>query len=157
MFFNTKSVLRSKLSAEQIHDRLVGKHLQVHDMDFEIFEREGSLKIIPHAETVNDIKTLPITNLKFKSNGSSTDIVMKSHMRRIDEGGPTILVFFCLFLILGAAAFFFLGGKNYYLYSAILGGVGVLVLIIFMVKLNSGYYDYIRKIRKYVKSTIEVA
>jgi hypothetical protein len=137
---------------EEIKKRLIGQHVKIHNMDFEIYDKDRMLKIIPHAEQETTIRTLPITHVEFRGKGSKTDVIITSKMRKIDKGGPLILLFFCFFLL--AAALIMLlsikeDGFEVYAYPMI--AVSLLVFIIFWIRLESGYFDYIRKIRNYIK------
>ncbi len=107
MIFKRTYRYNSPLQAEDIRQRLIGKHIQVHHLDFEILEREKMLKIIPHAEDTNAVKTLPITHVEMQGAGSSgTKITLTSKPRRIDIGGPYLIVIFCLFCIVGASVLY---------------------------------------------------
>lgn len=152
MLFSRHFRYQSACSVEVIKQRLVGKHVKVHDMDFEIYEKENMIKIIPHAEQETNIKTLPITHVEFKGKGTKTEILISSKMRKIDKGGPLILLIFCFFLI--AAALIMLlsiqeDGFEQYAFPML--GVSVIVFVVFWIRLEKGYFDYIRKIRDYVK------
>ena len=78
MIFNRKYRYSSALPAEDIKSRLVGSHLQVHHLDFEVLEKENMLRIIPHAEEVNSVKTLPITHVEFGSGNKGTQVVISA-------------------------------------------------------------------------------
>ncbi len=152
MLFSRHFKYHTNLPAEEIKKRLVGKHVKVHDLDFEIYEKDRMIKIIPHAEQETAIKTLPITHVEFDGEGNRTKVHISSKMRKIDKGGPLILLTFCLFM-LGASLImlFSLKDQGFEVYAVPMLAVGLLVLIIFWIRLESGYFDYIRKIRNYVK------
>lgn len=138
---------------DDIKNRLVGKHLKVHNLDFEVSEKDLGLRIIPHAEQVTNIKTLPITHIEFKGkNDKKTQIIISSKMRKIDSGGPTLIVVFCLFMLLGAVMFFVFGKNEYASFTYTLLSISVLIFAVFWVRMEAGYFDYVRKIRDYVKS-----
>lgn len=152
MLFTRHYKYQTSCSVEDVKQRLIGKHVKIHNMDFEIYDKERMVKIIPHAEQETNIKTLPITHVEFRGKGSKTDVVVTSKMRRIDKGGPMILLIFCFFLM--AAALIMLlsikeAGFEIYAYPMI--AVSLIVFIIFWIRLESGYFDYVRKIRDYVK------
>jgi hypothetical protein len=140
------------MPAEEIKKRLVGKHVKVHQLDFEIYEKEHMIKIIPHAEQETNIKTLPITHVEFNGKGDKTQVLISSKMRKIDKGGPLILLGFCFFMLAAALIMLIsLKDEGFEVYAFPMLGVSLLVFIIFWVRLESGYFDYIRKIRDYVK------
>jgi hypothetical protein len=152
MIFNRTYRYNTPLSMEDIKQRLLGQHIQVHHMDFEITEKEKMLKIIPHAEEANGIKTLPITHVEMQGMGASgTKVIVSSKPRRIDVGGPYLIVIFCLFCILGASGFYIINPRESYWPSLAMIAVGVIIFIIFWLRMEAGYFDYTRKIRDFVK------
>lgn len=136
---------------EDIKSRLIGKHVSVHNMDFEVFEKDRMLRIIPHAEQENNIKTLPITHVELEGNGGKTKIVISSKMRKIDSGGPLLIIIFCSFLLIAAILMMLFGGKEYVHYTYIFLGISLFIFIVFWMRMESGYFDYVRKIRDYIK------
>ena len=150
MFFTRTHKYHSPVPKEEIKNRLIGKHVQIHNLDFEVFEKDQILSIIPHAEQVNDIKTLPITHVDLKEEGDKTKVVMTFKMREFDSGGPQLLVIFCAFLVVAACAFRYLSGESTGAY--IILGIDALILLLFCIRMQTGYFDYIRKIRAYIQS-----
>ena len=124
-------------------------------MDFEVYEKDQSLRIIPHAEQAEGIKTLPITRVEMKEEGNKMNVVIISKMRRLDSGGPMLLMFFCTFLIIASLILMAVDGEPKLTFSLLGAGTGILVL--FFVRMQMGYFDYIRKIRDYVKSQMDFA
>jgi hypothetical protein len=140
------------MPVEEIKKRLVGQHVRIHNMDFEIYDKDRMVKIIPHAEQETNIKTLPITHVEFKGKGNNTDVHISSKMRKIDKGGPLILMIFCFFLLASALTMLLsIKEDGFEIYAYPMIAVSLLVFIIFWIRLESGYFDYIRKIRAYVK------
>jgi hypothetical protein len=137
---------------EDIKSRLLGKHMKVHDMDFEVFEKDLMLRIIPHAEQETTIKTLPITHVELKGKGNKTQVVISSKMRKIDSGGPLLIVIFCTFMLIAALLFFLFGKEEYLSFTYTLLGISVAIFLIFWMRMETGYFDYIRKIRDHVKT-----
>lgn len=155
MIFDRTYRLQSPLSITALKDRLNLKKLTVHKLDFVISEKENVLKIIPHAEDSDNLRTLPITHINFSGNGSQgTKISLKSKPRRVDVGGPYLIVIFCLFCIVGAGLFYLINSKEYAFPSLAMVCVGLFIFIIFWIKMESGYFDYTRKIRNEVKALI---
>ena len=152
MFFSRHFRYQTTMPAEEIKKRLVGQHVKVHNMDFEIYEKERMIKIIPHAEQETNIKTLPITHVEFHGKGDKTEVLISSKMRKIDKGGPMILMTFCFFMLAAALIMLLsLKEEGFEVYAFPMIGVSLLVFIIFWIRLESGYFDYVRKIRDYVK------
>lgn len=140
------------MGADAIKAKLLGKHLKIHDLDFEVSEKEHMIKIIPHAEEIENVKTLPITHVEFNGKGASTQVVVSSKMRKIDKGGPMLIVIFCAFMILMALVFLAMGLAEYQNFTFWLIGISVAIFAIFWMRMESGYFDYVRKIRDYIKS-----
>lgn len=151
MLFTRTYRYKSSRSMEDIKSRLLGKHMTVHNMDFEVSENDRMLRIIPHAEEVQALKTLPITHIEMQGKGNQTQLTISSKMRKIDSGGPLLIVIFCTFMLIASLVFFAYGGPQYAQVSYILAGISVAIFILFWIKMESGYFDYIRKIRDYVK------
>jgi hypothetical protein len=154
MLFTRHFRYQTSMPAEDIKKRLVGQHVKVHHLDFEIYEKDHMIKIIPHAEQETNIKTLPITHVEFTGKGDKTQVLISSKMRKIDKGGPLILLTFCFFMLAAALVMLLsLKEDGFEVFAFPMLGVSLLVFIIFWVRLESGYFDYIRKIRDYVKKT----
>lgn len=151
MIFSRTYRYVSSNSEEDIKGRLLGKHMKVHDLDFEVSEKGRMLKIIPHAEQETGIKTLPITHVEFKGKGDKTHVVLNSKMRKIDSGGPLLIMVFVFFLVGAAVLLLAFGGKQYDTYTYTLGIIGILIFAIFWTRMERGYFDYVRKIRDFVK------
>ncbi len=142
------------MPVDTIKSNLLGKHVQIHHMDFEVSEKNKILRIIPHAEQDSSVRTLPITHVELLGNGAKTNVKISSKMRRIDSGGPMLIVIFCVFLIIGAAMFYAFGGNEHRSYTYVLGGAGLLFFILFWIKMERAYFDYVRKIRAFIKTQI---
>ncbi len=152
MIFSRTYRYQSSMRPDDIKGRLVGKHVKVHNMDFEVSEKDRVLRIIPHAEEENEIKTLPITHVELTGKGDKTQVVISAKMRKIDSGGPMLILIFCLFLLIGSGATFYFGKNEYLTYTYTLGTIGVLILLVFWLRMERGYFDYVRKIRDYIKN-----
>jgi hypothetical protein len=154
MIFNRTYTFKSSHPKNVLHNKLVGQRIQIHNMDFEVMEKNDMLKVIPHAENSTELKILPITHLKMETHSNDTTITLKSKPRRIDVGGPYLLVIFCIFIIIiGLGFFIFQPGT--YLMPAIMAGSGVLVFGVFWFKMQTSYFDYIRKIKSHIKTHIQ--
>lgn len=151
MIFSRTYRYVSSVPEDDIRNRLVGKHMQVHNLDFEVSEKDRMLKVIPHAEQDTNIRTLPITHIQFKGKEGKTQVVVSSKMRKIDSGGPMLIMAFVSILIIAALMLFILGDEKYMSYTYTLGGIGILIFLIFWMRMERGYFDYVRKIRDYVK------
>lgn len=152
MLFSRTYRYRSSLPISEIKSRLLGQHVKVHDLDFEVSERDNILRIIPHAERVENIKTLPITHVEMESNGNNTNVRISSKMRKIDKGGPMLIVSFCFVMIVAAVIFrIFSQQSDLVLYSYTTLGISVLIFVVFWWRMQSGYFDYVHKIRDYIK------
>lgn len=151
MFFTRKHLCQSSLPQEELKRRLIGNHVKIHNLDFEIMEREESLHIIPHAEQVDAIKTLPITSVEMQSSGGSTKVIITSRIRPLDLGGPQLIMILCALLLIVAGVLYYFKEQ---LISAIVFGVFVSIVTIFWIRMEMGYFDYVRKVRAYVKNLL---
>lgn len=154
MIFNTTSRIKSKHSPEIIKNKLLGQRVLVHQLDFEVLESNGMLKVIPHAENIEGLKTLPITHIEMEPNSSDTTIKISSKPRRIDVGGLYLIVAFVIFMFAVAVYFWKAYPDETFIIPLALLAVGVIIFIVFMLRMQSGYYDYIRKIRHFLKAQV---
>lgn len=152
LFTRTYNFSCSK-SIDEVKNKLMGKHMSVHNLDFEVFERDGSLLIFPHAEDETNIKTLPITNINIQSKGSDCNVKLNFSMRKIDSGGPMLIVVFCSFLLIAGLLVFLFGADKAIAY--VMFGISLFIFSIFWMRMQSGYFDYIRKIKSHIKSQCE--
>jgi len=150
MFFTRTHTYRFSVTKEDLKNRLIGKHVKIHNLDFEVLDRDQKLTIVPHAEQITDIKTLPITSVQMHDDGGKTKVTVQSKMRQLDLGGPYLLTIFCLFMFIASVILFKVGGDPIIAYT--LFGVSVGIFTIFWIRLEMGYFDYVRKIRAYIKS-----
>ncbi len=154
MLFARSYRLSTTKSVDNIKSTLIGKHFKVHNLDFEIYERDRFIKIIPHAEDEKDLKTLPITHLELDGKGDTTNIRVSYKIRKIDQGGPYLLMIFCLFLLIGAVAFYIYNERTL---SYVMMSLCVVIFGVFWTKMQSGYFDYAHKIKRYVKENLAAA
>ena len=155
MFFSRTRTYYSNLPKEELKNQLIGNHVRIHNLDFEVFERDNKLSIVPHAEEVEAIKTLPITSVVFKEKGNKTTVVVRSKMRQLDSGGPFLIVLFCLFMFI--ASIILLQMSNEQAVSYTLLGISLILFTLFWIRLQVGYFDYVRKVQAYVKSKTDLA
>ncbi len=151
MLFERSYRLTTSSSVDSIKTKLLGKMFKVRDMDFEVYESDRCIKIIPHAETNRDAKTLPITHVDLEGRGDTTNLKVSYKIRKIDQGGPYLLVIFCVFLLIGALAFFF---NHEQVISFVMLGFCILLFSGFWIKMQSSYFDYAAKIRQYLQDNI---
>ncbi len=150
--FSRSHSYQSALSREVLAKRLIGSHVKIHNLDFEVTDDNLSLAIIPHAEQIEEIKTLPITTVTLTENGNGTKVGIKSEMRKLDQGGPMLMIILIILLLVTGGILFFAFPKEH-LASFIVLGIGLAVFALFWIRLETGYFDYVRKIRDYVKNT----
>lgn len=155
MFFNRSYRLVSSQSADDIRQKLLGRHTSVHGLDFEVVDTDHGVRIVPHAEELESVKTLPVTRVNLRTRkDQKTDVLLYSHMRRVDQGGPLLVLIFAVFMIIAGTVGYLRGQEEYGLYTLPLIGIGLLVFIIMWVRLETGYFDYIRKVRDFVKGQV---
>jgi virulence-associated protein VagC len=149
MFFTRTHRCQLAIQQEDLKNRLIGKHVKIHELDFEVFEDEDqSLIIEPHTEQIEEIKTLPTTRVKLTAVGDKTNVVIISKMRTLDSGGPQLIVIFCIFLFISSIVLM-VSSKETTL-SYIFASLGLVIFTLFCIRLQTGYFDYVRKIRSYV-------
>lgn len=152
--FNRRSIIKSKLSKEAIKQKLVGRNLKIHNLEFEVYESGDTIKIIPHTENDRELRTLPITHVNLSGDQNDTAIEVSSKPRKIDIGGPYILIGFCLmFVALSIIYYLVTNGKELYIPITMIG-IAIFTFSIFWYKMQMGYFDYIRKINGFVKSEL---
>jgi hypothetical protein len=135
-----------------LKSRLIGEHVRIHQLDFEIFENDQIIRILPHDEQIgNAIKTLPITDVDLKEEGNKTKVTITSRMRKIDSGGPFLIVIFCSFMLIASLILLYVDPKETTIPYVLLG-IALSILTLFTIRMQTGYFDYVRKIRDYVKS-----
>ena len=137
------------LPKEHLKYRLIGNRVKIHNLDFEVYEKDGAVHIIPHADNVTTIKTLPITHVEMSEEGNKTKVVITSEMRKIDSGGPFLIIIFCIFLAIASGVLYYIGREPIISYT--LWGASIVIFLLFMISMQMGYFDYVRKIRGYVK------
>lgn len=150
MFFTRTHKYHFPIPKEELKNRLIGKHVKIHNLDFEVYEKDAMLSIIPHAEQENAIKTLPITNVDLRETPKGTTVIISSHLRKLDAGGPFLVVIFCIFLFITSFVLLYVGGEKMITYTML--SIGLVIFSIFCVRMQMGYFDYVRKVRAYVKS-----
>jgi hypothetical protein len=153
MLFTRTQRYHSAISQEDFINQLTGSHVSIHNLDFEIIAKKDSLTIIPHAEQVDAIKTLPITKVNLKKTGNETDVIVTSKMRRLDSGGPLLVMIFCIFLLLTSFVVLYVNEQPQITYTMV--GISILIFAVFFIRMEMGYFDYVRKIQAYVKSKLE--
>ena len=150
MFFTKTRNFNSPVPKAELKKRLMGSHVKIHNLDFEIVERDGSLLIIPHAEQEEAIKTLPITHVDIEERGNQSSVTVNSKMRKVDSGGPQIVLIFCMFIFIAAFVLRLVDKNGEWTVSLILLGSDLLIFSFFLYRLQTGYFDYVRKVRNYV-------
>jgi hypothetical protein len=150
MFFTRTHKYHFPIPKEDLKKRLLGKHVKIHNLDFEVLEKGPLLQIIPHAEQIVAIKTLPITNVDLKDEGNGTKVTIKFSMRKFDSGGPMLVLIFSSFMLIAAAVLFMVKDAEPAL-PFTLAGISVFTLTVFSIRMQTGYFDYMRKIRAYIK------
>ncbi len=152
MFFTRTNTFNTSVSSKELQNRQLGAHVKIHNLDFEILERDGSLMIIPHSEQEESIKTLPITNVDMSQEGGQTKVTLTSKMRPADSGGPQLIVIFCFFIFIAAFILRLVDKNGDWTVTYILLGIDLFIFSMFVYRLQIGYFDYVRKVQAYVKS-----
>lgn len=158
MIFNRTYNYNSSLTIDEIRSRLLNQHIKVHDLDFEVSEKGQMMKVIPHAEDVKGIRTLPITHIEmYGENEGRTKVRVLTKPRKLDAGGPYMILIFCAFCIIGASLLYILNRNGSLFPSLVLMIVALVIFVLFWYRMESGYFDYVRKIKKFVHGKINQA
>src|ERR1700756_2868267 len=117
MFFTRTHSFNFPGSREELKNRLMGKHVKIHNLDFEVLEEDSKLSIIPHAEQVHAIKTLPVTTVDMRPDGNKTKVVVTSKLRPFDAGGPMLVMIFCIFMFAASIVLLYVGNEPLITYT----------------------------------------
>lgn len=150
MLFTRHFQCSSPKNAETLYKQFLGKHLTIHHLDFEVYDEGDHLKVIPHTENSDQLYTLPITKVILQPDKEGTSVKMKFSPRHIDIGGPYLLLIFIGFAILGGLLLIWF--KTNVQTAFILIGLAFAVFALMWYRMERGYFDYIRKIKKWVKT-----
>jgi len=151
MFFTRTNTFTAQVSKKELQKRLLGAHVRIHNLDFEILEQDNALLIIPYSEQEESIKTLPITDVDIKEEGGQSKVTLTSKMRPADSGGPNLILIFCFFLFIAAFVLHMVDKQGDWTVSYICLGIDVLIFSMFIFRLRTGYFDYVHKVQNYVK------
>lgn len=148
MLFTRHFQCTSPKNAETLYKQFLGKHLTIHQLDFEVFDEGDHLKVIPHTENSDQIFTLPITKVIIQPDNNGAFVKMKFSPRHIDIGGPYLLLMFISFAIV--AGLLLIWFKTNIQTAFILIGIALFAFAIMWYRMERGYFDYIRKIKKWI-------
>lgn len=155
MLFSRKYKFSSNSRLTEVKNRLLGKHTTVHNFDFEIYEDDDLLHIVPNRELRDDDgSVLPVMHLKLNEANQQTDVQVVSELRAQDAGGPYLVLVFTLLLLLGSAAFYLIDANEFKIFYLTTLGLGVLIFSIFWIKMEMGYFSHVRKLKQYLQSML---
>lgn len=138
---------QTSISKDALRSRLIGNHMNIHDLDFEIQEKNENLRIIPHAEQLDEIKALPITYVELREDAGKTRVKITSRMRKLDTGAPMLLMILCSVLVMASGTLLLLGERIASIFVLLLS---VIIYGAFRMNLEKSYFDYVKKIRSYI-------
>lgn len=150
MLFTRQFQFNCSKNAETLYKHFLGKHLTIHQLDFEVYDEGDHLKVIPHTENSDQIYTLPITKVIIAPDNKGASVKMKFSPRHIDIGGPYLLLIFIAFAII--AGLLLLWFKTNIQTAFILIGIALVAVAIMWYRMERGYFDYIRKIKAWIKT-----
>jgi hypothetical protein len=153
MLFTRQSQINCTANIEKINRFLEGKHITIHQIDFEVYNDGDHFKVIPHTENSDQIFTLPITKVFIHSKDNGSIVKLKFTPRQIDIGGPYLLLLFIGFAML--AGVMLLWYQTNLQTAFILIGMALATMAIMWYRMERGYFDYIRKIKKWIKTNIQ--
>ncbi len=150
MLFTRQFQFNCSKNAETLYKHFLGKHLTIHQLDFEVYDEGDHLKVIPHTENSDQIYTLPITKVMISPDNKGASVKVKFSPRHIDIGGPYLLITFICFAIIAGLLLLWFNTNVQTAYLII--GLAVAVFAIMWYRMERGYFDYIRTIKKWLKS-----
>lgn len=154
MIFNKTYSFETQKDINVLKQKLMESLIEVKNQPFFVSAKDNMLRIIPDASNRHELTTLPVTHVKFKSKSGSekTKITLFSKPRKIDAGGPYLLVIFCVFLLLAAAIIYFVNpARSNYVPAMCLAILSLTIGIIFMIRMLNGYYGYVRGIKQEIR------
>gem|GEM_PF-1088810 len=154
MLFNTTSRISSKMNTGQVKEALVGKHVQIKELDFEFKESEGIIKVIPHTENDERSRLVPITHITTENNGNGTHIQISAKPRRIDVGGLYLAIGSIILLGLIGVYLRLTYPEQSPMVAISILALALLAFVIFRMRLQSGYYGYIGNIKSFIKKQL---
>ena len=108
MLFTRQFQFNCSKNAETLYKHFLGKHLTIHQLDFEVYDEGDHLKVIPHTEDSDQIYTLPITKVMISPENKGASVKVKFTPRHIDIGGPyLLLIFICFAIVAGLLLIWF--------------------------------------------------
>src|SRR5690606_93719 len=155
MLFTTSTNFTTNLRPEEVRNVLVGKRTDIKQLNFEIKEYDGIIKIIPHTENDEKSRIVPITHVEVSADANGTNVRMSTKPRRIDLGGLYLATGAIILIALIAVYLRITYPEQSIWVSGIIMGVALLSFIIFRLRLESSYYSYVKSLRSFVKSMIK--
>lgn len=155
MFFKRTHSCSSPHTREELKKRLIGDHIKIHNLDFEAIEDNRIISIFPHTEQVTEIKTLPITHVDLQETDGKMKVIITSKIRELDLGGPQLVMILCFLLVIVAVVLFLAFGEDKkHIAAYIVLGVGLFTFIMFWIRMQNGYFDYVRKVKAHIISKV---
>ncbi len=78
-------------------------------------------------------------------------MVITCKMPTVSAGAQMVALLFCTFFVIASLIFLLVGHDP--IITIALCAISLLVFLFFLIRLQVGYFDYVRKIRTYVKHT----
>jgi hypothetical protein len=156
MIFNRTYNLHSTKKNSDIKSSLLGKKFPVHKIEFEIVDVNGITRVVPHAEEIEGerILTLPVTRISITDANNGSKVKLSSHPRRTDIGGPMLLMIACILFFIVGLALYYKGTEDVHGAAKIMLLISSITAILMWIKMELGYFDYVRKIKNYIKANI---
>ncbi len=151
MFFTRTHHYNFSIPKELLGYKLIGNHIKIHDLDFQVLEDDHLLTVLPHTEETAEERSFPITELQLEDEGNNTKVVITSRIRKVDSGLPLLLFILCILLL--ATSFIFLYIGNELEVSVTMCAFTLVILLLLFVRLQKDYFGYVRKIHGHIKYT----
>ena len=156
MIFTRTHQCQSPYKSDELKRRLIGDRVKIHNLDFEAIEDDSAISIFPNTDQISEIKTLPITRVDMQDRENGSHITITSKIRAIDLGGAQLVMILCFLLFLVSAILLTVfKGEGNKLAGFIVLGVGVLTFTLFWIRLQNGYFDYVKKVKHHVLAKVQ--
>lgn len=140
------------ISKELLKYNLVGNHLSVRHQEFEVVEQDQLLSIQPKNNSGEPApNTVPVIRINLNEDGNKTSLTVSSALPVVDSGGFLVASLFSVFFVLSSVVLFFLVHDPVLTISLCL--LSILIFVYFLVRLQLGYFNYMRRIRSYIQAT----
>ncbi len=151
MLFTRTHQYNFSIPKELLQYKLIGNHIKIYDLDFQVLEEDDLLTVIPYTAESTGTRSFPITELQLEDEGNNTKVVITSRIRKVDSGLPLLLFILCGLLLVASFIFLYIGHELEV--SVTMCAFTLVILLLLFVRLQKDYFGYVRKIHGHIKYT----